>query len=113
MRSISGAMPTPNPAVSPEARHHRFDILCVMADYWALTKPEVNFLIVIPTLAGFCLGYPAGQRFTSLLLVHALLGTLLGASVTATPHQLMEWRFKALMHRTARRPLPSGRIPPQ
>jgi protoheme IX farnesyltransferase len=83
-----------------------------MTDYWALTKPEVNFLIVITTLAGFCLGYPAGSRFNFLLLVNTLLGTLLVASGTATLNQLMECKFDALMHRTARRPLPAGRVKP-
>ena len=27
-----------------------------IADFWALTKPEVNFLILIATLTGFYLG---------------------------------------------------------
>jgi protoheme IX farnesyltransferase len=112
MSAIIGATPAPNPKVLPRTRTDRFDIFQVMADYWALTKPEVNFLIVITTLAGFCLGYPAGQRFNFLLLVHTLLGTLLVASGTATLNQLMEWRFDALMRRTARRPLPSGRVKP-
>src|SRR5262249_21912933 len=31
----------------------------VLADYWTLTKPEVNFLILISTLAGFYLGSSA------------------------------------------------------
>jgi heme o synthase len=112
MRAITGAMPAPSPKVLPRARTDGIDVLQVVADYWALTKPEVNFLIVITTLAGFCLGYPAGQRFNFLLLVHTLLGTLLVASGTATLNQLMEWRFDALMRRTAQRPLPSGRVKP-
>src|SRR6266852_5739453 len=29
-----------------------------LADYWALTKPEVNFLIAVTTFAGFYLGCP-------------------------------------------------------
>ena len=112
MRAITGAMPAPTSTVLPRTRNARFDILGVMADYWALTKPEVNFLIVLTTLAGFYLGYPAGERFNFLLLVHTLLGTLLVASGTATLNQLMERRFDALMHRTARRPLPAGRVKP-
>ena len=39
---------------SPKTR--RSDVRCkVSTDYWALTKPEVNVLILITTLAGFCL----------------------------------------------------------
>ena len=29
------------------------------ADYWALTKPEINLLIAIATFTGFYLGCPA------------------------------------------------------
>ena len=38
------------------------------ADYWALTKPEINFLIAIATFAGFYLGLPTTA---SRLPVHA------------------------------------------
>ena len=52
-----------------------------LADYWALTKPEVNFLIAVTTSAGFYLGYPAQSHgFPFALLIHTLLGTLLVAS---------------------------------
>ena len=44
-----------------------------MSDYWALTKPEVNFLIEVTTFAGFYLGYATQLRvFPFLLLVHTL-----------------------------------------
>lgn len=85
----------------------------VLADYWTLTKPEVNFLIVITTLAGFYMGSPPGSvpsRF--LLLLNTLVGTLLVASGTGTLNQYIERHFDAQMRRTARRPLPAGRIIP-
>src|SRR5437879_2780439 len=84
-----------------------------ISDYWALTKPEVNFLIAIATLAGFYLASP-GQRvhFPWMLLVHTLLGTLLVASGTGTLNQYIERRFDAQMRRTARRPLAAGRLKP-
>jgi len=82
-----------------------------LADYWTLTKPEVNFLIAMTTLAGFYLGSrPGGLDF--LLLVHTVLGTLLVASGTATLNQYVERRYDARMRRTARRPLPAGRLAP-
>ena len=31
------------------------DLYAALSDYWALTKPEVNFLILITTFAGFYL----------------------------------------------------------
>jgi heme o synthase len=83
------------------------------ADYWALTKPEVNFLIAITTLVGFYLGLPApAHPFPFLLLIHTVLGTLLVAAGTATLNQYIERRFDAEMRRTARRPLAAGRLEP-
>ncbi|MGA7398585.1 MAG: heme o synthase [Candidatus Sulfotelmatobacter sp.] len=84
-----------------------------LADYWALTKPEINFLIAVATFTGFYLGLPThSQNFPYSLLIHTLVGTLLVASGTATLNQYMERRFDAQMRRTARRPLAAGRIEP-
>ncbi len=82
-------------------------------DYWALTKPEINFLISIVTFAGFCLGLPAGlHRFPMLLLIHTLLGTLLVSSGASALNQFIERRFDAWMRRTARRPLAAQKLEP-
>src|SRR6266403_3353462 len=87
--------------------------LAEISDYWALTKPEVNFLIAIATLTGFYLAFPAKLvHFPWLLLVHTLLGTLLVAGGTGTLNQYIERRFDAQMHRTSRRPLAAGRLKP-
>jgi heme o synthase len=84
-----------------------------VSDYWALTKPEVNFLIVIATFTGFYLANPGKlDHFPLQLLVHTLLGTLLVASGTGTLNQYIERRFDAQMRRTARRPLAAGRLKP-
>jgi protoheme IX farnesyltransferase len=84
-----------------------------LADYWALTKPEVNFLIAITTFAGFCLARPTlSGSFPFILLVHTLLGTLLVAGGTGTLNQYIERRFDAQMRPTSRRPLAAGRIEP-
>lgn len=85
----------------------------LFADYWALTKPEVNFLIVITTFAGFFLAREAGWRdFPVWLCIDVLLGTLLVASGTATLNQYLERRFDAQMRRTTRRPLAARRLKP-
>ncbi len=85
----------------------------VLADYWALTKPEVNFLIVITTFAGFCLARPVmSYDFPLTLLMHTLAGTLLVASGAGALNQFMERCFDAQMRRTARRPLVSGSVKP-
>src|ERR1700676_2251409 len=93
--------------VSPD----RGRTLRVLGDYWALTKPEVNFLILITTFAGFYLApAPAAAVFRALPLIHTLLGTLLVAGGTGTLNQFIERSFDAQMRRTARRPLASGRL---
>ena len=84
-----------------------------LADYWALTKPEVNFLIAVTTFAGFYLSCPIhSHHFPFTLLIHTLLGTLLVASGAGTLNQYFERCFDAQMRRTARRPIPAGRIEP-
>jgi heme o synthase len=81
------------------------------SDYWALTKPEVNFLILITTFAGFYLASTSGpETFQSLLAFHTLLGTLLVAGGTAMLNQALEYSFDRQMRRTARRPVAAGRI---
>ena len=79
-------------------------------DYFALTKPEVNFLIVITTFAGFYLGYRGDFPF--LRSMNAVLGTLFVASGTGTLNQYLERSFDAQMRRTYRRPLAAGRLNP-
>ena len=98
---------------APTIEGRRFTASTALADYWALTKPEINFLIAIATFAGFYLGRPSGPHgFPLLLLVHTLFGTLLVASGTGTLNQYLERRFDAQMRRTARRPLAAGRMEP-
>ena len=85
----------------------------LLSDYWTLTKPEVNFLIAIATLAAFCLGCPKPlAHFPWGLLLHTLLGTILVASGAGTLNQLIERHFDRQMRRTARRPIAAGRIEP-
>src|SRR5277367_756667 len=84
-----------------------------LSDYWALTKPEVNFLILITTGVGFYLGCGNQARPLSVLgLFNTLLGTLLVASGTGTLNQYIERKFDAQMRRTARRPAAAGRLKP-
>jgi len=84
----------------------------LLSDYWALTKPEVNFLILITTFVGFYLASARAGRFSFAGLFNTLLGTLLVASGTGTLNQYLERRFDAQMRRTARRPAAAGRLTP-
>ncbi len=82
-----------------------------LLDYVELTKPEVNFLVVFTTAAGFCLG--AQGAWKVLLLLHTLIGTGLAAAGTATLNEFMERDADSRMRRTANRPLPAGRLTPR
>ena len=79
-----------------------------LRDYYTLTKPEVNLLILMTTSAGYYLASRGPFRVTGLL--NTLAGTLLVASGTATLNQWLERVWDGQMRRTASRPLPSGRL---
>ena len=97
----------------PGAKRSRLRDSKIWFDYFALTKPEVNFLIVITTFAVFYLGCPlAFHDFPFLRSINAVLGTLFVASGTGALNQYVERRFDAQMRRTARRPLAAGRLKP-
>ena len=82
-------------------------------DFLALTKPEVNFLILIATFTGFYLGYAGDlHNFPFGRLFNVLWRTLLVASGTGTLNQYLEYRFDAQMRRTRRRPVAAGRLRP-
>jgi heme o synthase len=84
----------------------------LLSDYWAVTKPEVNFLILITTLVGFYLASARDERFSFAGLFNTLLGTLLVASGTGALNQYLERKFDVQMRRTARRPVASRRLTP-
>ena len=90
------------PPVSPQTLKSK------LRDYYTLTKPEVNLLILMTTSAGYYLASRGSLRIGGLL--NTLLGTLLVASGTATLNQWMERVWDGKMRRTASRPLPSGRL---
>jgi protoheme IX farnesyltransferase len=79
-----------------------------LRDYYTLTKPEVNLLILMTTSAGYYLG--SRGPFHVVGLLNTLAGTLLVASGTATLNQWVERVWDGQMLRTASRPLPAGRL---
>ena len=79
-----------------------------LADFVALTKPRLNLLVLVTTLAGLYLASPAGVEAG--LLVNTLVGTALVAGGAAALNQVWERRTDALMRRTSMRPLPGGRL---
>jgi len=79
--------------------------------YVVLTKPDVTFLVVITTVAGFYLGSTGPMNWT--LLLHTVCATMLVAGGTAALNQYIEREMDAVMRRTAARPLPAGVLQPR
>jgi len=78
------------------------------ADFVSLTKPRLNFLVLITTLGGMYIAAPDGVALP--LLFHALVGTALVAGGAAALNQVWERNTDGLMRRTQRRPIPGGRL---
>jgi protoheme IX farnesyltransferase len=79
--------------------------------YVALTKPDVSFLVLITTAAGYYMG--ARGPVNWLHLIHTVFGTMLIAAGTAALNHYAERDSDRLMRRTASRPLPSGVLKPR
>jgi heme o synthase len=108
--SIAAENRIQDPARDTASRSFRKILHGRLSDYWVLTKPEVNFLVVISTLAGYYVALRGHLDF--FVLMNTLMGTLMVASGTGTLNQYIERKSDASMRRTARRPLPAGRIRP-
>lgn len=81
-----------------------------VSDFYELTKPRMNFLVVVTTMVGY---YMAAQGWGDWgRVVYTLIGTWLTAAGSSVLNQYAERDFDLLMRRTSRRPLPAGRIRP-
>lgn len=78
--------------------------------YIALTKPEVSFLVLMTTGAGFYMG--SHDPVDWVRMVHTIFGTMLIAAGTAALNHYIERDSDRYMRRTASRPLPSGILKP-
>jgi len=79
-----------------------------LADYIALTKPRLNFLVVLTSAAGYYLGATSGIDVVR--MAEAVAGTALVAGGAAVLNQVYERDTDKLMQRTRMRPLPDGRV---
>lgn len=90
-----------------------------MRDYIELTKPTITWLILMSTAIGYYYGLRGASSWWEFLrridywtLFHTILGTGLIASGTAALNQWYEREADRKMRRTARRPIPAGRLTP-
>jgi protoheme IX farnesyltransferase len=79
-----------------------------VADLVALTKPRLNLLVLVTTLAGLYLASPDGVP--AAVLLHTLVGTALVAGGAAALNMAWERDTDQRMRRTRERPLPAGRM---
>lgn len=81
-----------------------------LGDYFSLTKPRLNLLVVATSAAGYYLGSPGDPMLRAMAQVVA--GTALVAAGAAVLNQLAERDTDAMMRRTRTRALPDGRVRP-
>lgn len=82
-----------------------------VSGYVALTKPDVSFLVLMTTAAGYYMG--ARGPVNWLHMLHTVFGTMLIAAGTAALNHYIERDSDRYMRRTASRPLPSGTMQPR
>jgi protoheme IX farnesyltransferase len=89
----------------------RNHIRSLLQDYAELTKLRVTSLIVMTAWCGYFFGaHRAGTSWLSWGLFHALFGIGLVSSGTAALNEVIEHEVDGHMPRTAKRPLPAGRM---
>ena len=103
--------PVPSEAACLDAPLDLLSTGQVLRQYFELTKPRIELLIIISTAVGYC--YGIATRFHVATFVNVLLGTALMAAGSATLNQWYERDVDAKMKRTSRRPIPSGAISPR
>jgi heme o synthase len=81
----------------------------LLSDYAELTKPKVQSLLLLTTIATM---YVAGDP-SPLLVVLTCIGGYLSAGGAGAVNHFLDRDIDALMARTASRPIPAGRISPR
>jgi protoheme IX farnesyltransferase len=75
-----------------------------------LTKPDVSFLVLLTTAAGYYMGARGPVNWVG--MVHTVFATMLIAAGTAALNHYVERDSDRYMRRTASRPLPTGVLQP-
>ena len=102
MPSIAPPLDAPSVGLAPRTRQ-------LVADYVELTKPKVQSLLLLTTIATM---YVAGDP-SPLLVFLTCLGGYLSAGGAGAVNHWFDRDIDAQMARTATRPVPSGRVAPR
>jgi protoheme IX farnesyltransferase len=93
--------------IQPGGRKRSMQLLSI---YRELAKSGIVALVLISVLGGYLAGHPFEQPLSLGRMIHTLMGIFLLAAGSSALNQLQEVRTDSAMPRTARRPIPSGRI---
>jgi protoheme IX farnesyltransferase len=102
MPSVATSIAAARVSVAPRTRQ-------ILGDYVELTKPKVQSLLLLSTIATM---YVAGDP-SPLLVVLTCLGGYLSAGGAGAVNHWYDRDIDARMARTATRPIPSGRVSPR
>jgi protoheme IX farnesyltransferase len=83
----------------------------LLKDLLALTKPRLNFLVLLSALAGYGMG--SGRALDLLKFCEFAASLFMLAGASSALNMWMERDLDALMRRTALRPLAAGRLSPK
>ncbi len=102
--------PLPADLPAQDVPHERVAGRSRFGDFLTLTKPRLNFLVLLTTATAYRVGMIDGA--SPWTLVHTLVGTALVAGGASALNQVWERDSDRLMRRTRRRPLPDSRMTP-
>lgn len=85
--------------------------MSIVRDYLALTKPNVMSLLLFTTLTAMMIA--VGGWPSPVLIFWTLLGGALASASSGAINMYLDRDIDALMTRTKKRPIPSGRVQPQ
>ena len=94
----------------PEQEHPELDLRERFFDVVMLTKPVIVLLLLFTTLSGMF--FAAKAVPTPSLIIMTMIGGALAAGGSGAINQYLDRDLDSEMQRTAKRPLPSGRIYP-
>jgi heme o synthase len=106
-RAAASVIEPPVIALEPDSRSSA--LLQLLGDYLELTKPKVQSLLLLTTIATM---YIAGDP-SPLLVALTCLGGYLSAGGAGAVNHWFDRDIDALMARTATRPIPAGRVSPR
>ena len=99
--------PIPRPRTS-QRRGESVTMRSRLADYAELCKPRIATMALVTVAVGFLLGAAPDLKIE--LLLHTLVGAGVVAAGGSALNHWLERRADARMHRTAKRPLVTGRL---